>query len=362
MGENRRVCGFSLIEMAIAITIIGLLAGSYLQYYSTMEKKAHFETTKKRLDDINKALVNYIVKNGALPAPEKPSPRQNIIAYDIDPSHKAMDHSNEVWIGVVPTGSLLLAKEQGLDGWGNKFTYAVSARNTFPQGMLGYPPPPGIINVIDGDRNNILDIPGSGRYVVVSHGPTGAGAWTAEARRPCDLEAKDGENCNDDNTFMIAEWSLAKGSGFYDDLVIHDTATDNTLLSQMLLCNAEEKFFEPKSPHADKYGCAPSSLLGAVAACNAEKEIYSPQSPNADSLGCTGPANVLEGACIETTTIQGSRRTFVSQATATPAASSNNNGCTCQSGYTRATVAVLPSVAGLTPGSVVHATIYSCIQ
>ena len=333
-----------------------------MQYYSVMQKKEHFETTKKRLDDLNKALVNYIVKNGSLPAPEKPSSQQNAIAYDIDPKHKAMDRSNEVWIGTVPTGILLLAKEQGLDGWGNKFTYAVSARNTFPQGMLGYPPPPGIINVIDGDRKNTLDIPGSGRYVVVSPGPTGAGAWTGEARKPCDLKAKDGENCNDDNTFMIAEWSLAKGEGFYDDLVIHDTATDNTLLSQMLMCNAEEKYFEPKSPHADKYGCAPSSLLEAVAACTAEEKFYEPGSPNADGYGCARPVGVLQGACIETTTIQGSRRTFVSQATATPAASSDNNGCVCQTGYTRVTVAILPSLSGLTPGSVVHSTVYSCTK
>jgi prepilin-type N-terminal cleavage/methylation domain-containing protein len=268
--------GFNLIELAIAMTISGLLMAGFLQDYSIMSEKARLDTTKQRLDDLRSALMTYAVGHERLPCPASPSgappgedscapgalPDKDVIAVSPSPL-KQGDQQNEIWIGAVPLRDLRLSNEQGLDGWGNRFTFAVSRRLTLPRGMRGNPVPPGIITVQDEKGNNVLDVAGTGRYVIVSHGPTGAGAWTAQGRQtPCDPVTLDGKNCSGGDTFVVSGFSLVAGSTFYDDIVVYDNANaGGTLLNHLVVCNNKTGFYVPANPMADGDGCVFQSCV-----------------------------------------------------------------------------------------------------
>jgi prepilin-type N-terminal cleavage/methylation domain-containing protein len=282
--RQKRHCGFSLIELAIVIAIIGLLAGAFLQFYSIQIGKRRFEVTKSRLEDLRVALTLYAATHERLPCPASPmgamrpalgkdgrdadpcapdalKPPEGVIAYRSDPLSD--DQSLQVWIGIVPTQELRLGHDQEIDGWGNAFTYAVSRRLTVPQAMRGNPLPPGIISVVDEKGRNVLDEPNTGRYVIVSHGPSGAGAWTVQGgQKPCQPGTGDFMNCNGGGVFVIAPFSPKPGPTFYDDILIHDDASaGGSLLDRMAVCNSRRAFYIPAAPDADRDGCSPQQNL-----------------------------------------------------------------------------------------------------
>ncbi|TAL40130.1 MAG: type II secretion system protein [Alphaproteobacteria bacterium] len=319
MMRTRRNSGFSLIEMAIVISITGLLLAAFLQFYSIQVEASRLETTRKRLDDLRSALTMYVAAHDRLPCPESPvymaSGKQksdapaDACAANAEAGEGIVTSgdeggANEVWAGVIPVRDLRLSDEQATDGWGNRFTYAVTRKLTLPDGMKGNPAPPGILNVVDAEGNNVLDAPNTGRYVIVSHGRSGKGAWTqGGGRRPCDREEKDGENCNSDGTFVISSYAPKAGENFYDDIAIHDDA--------------------------DVRG----TLLDRIIVCNTKKAFYDPAAVNADQDGCVRQEGVWEGACLRSFTIdpKGGEVTVEAHAVLKPAIATGE--CSCDKGY-----------------------------
>ncbi len=269
--RRKKKTGFTLIELAVVMTIMGILIASFLQFYEIQLEKSRIETTRKRLDDLRTDLTIYVAAYNKLPCPASVAPPSGK-ADDEQPAsactegkeedrgeidtHKT-DGSDLIITGVIPIRDLRLTQEQATDGWGNLFTYVVAKKLTREDGMRGNPPPPGSLDIIDAVGRNILDTPGTGRYVIISHGRTGKGAWTAGGtRRPCDREARDGVNCSGGATFVEAPFSLRPGQNYYDDIVIHDDVNvRGTLLDRIVVCNAKRAFYEPGDNSADSDGC-----------------------------------------------------------------------------------------------------------
>jgi prepilin-type N-terminal cleavage/methylation domain-containing protein len=327
--------GFTLIETAIVMTIAGLMLAGALQYYTVQLQKQRYETTRKRLEDARSALTIYAAANKRLPCPASPlglapgggaqggksamsrEPAKSIA--DACAAEAALpegivvasggesedDADKQAWTGILPLSDLRLGLEQAQDGWGNMFTYSVSRRLTLPDGMRGSPPPPGILTVQDENGESLIEPPASGRYVVVSHGPSGEGAWNAQGgRKPCREKDLDGKNCDGDASFTIAPFSRAQGKYFFDDFVIHDDmAAGGSLLDRLVICNAKKKF-------------------------------YVPADPGADPDGCRGPTNVWEGACLQAMSL-GSDGKFVLHPPLPVMQPSfaQNNQCVCPPGY-----------------------------
>jgi len=282
-----RSSGLSLIEMAIVISISSLLLTGFLRYYSIQAEKQHFETTKTRMEDLRQALTLYSMTHERLPCPASPpgsSAPSTPAEKDADPCapdasqppagigvrNADKDQSQQVWIGLVPTRELRLNGDQGRDGWGNEFTYAVSRPLTFPFGMRGNPMPYGTIAVVDENGASVLDKAGSGRYVIVSHGPSGSGAWTAQgSRKPCEPGTLAFENCNGNAAFVAAPFSPKPGPGFFDNIVIYDNQNaGGTIVDRLVVCSAKFGFYIPASPHADQDGCVlPRGICRPYLAC-----------------------------------------------------------------------------------------------
>lgn len=69
MGRSRREAGFTLIELAIAIVVIGLLLGGLLGPMSTRVEQQERAKTRALLEEIKEALLGYAAINGTLPCP-----------------------------------------------------------------------------------------------------------------------------------------------------------------------------------------------------------------------------------------------------------------------------------------------------
>ena len=63
----KRVRGFTLIEMAVAMFIIALLLGSILVPLQTQIESRNFENTQRILDQAREALIGFAAANGRFP-------------------------------------------------------------------------------------------------------------------------------------------------------------------------------------------------------------------------------------------------------------------------------------------------------
>ena len=111
--------GFSLIEMAVVLVIVGLLIGggfSTLGPYLDNAKQSH---TLSSLELTKQALLNYVTVNKHMPCPDT-----NGDGTVTDPADRAGTLCN-AYFGTVPYDDLGLGRTLASDDWGNVFSYGV---------------------------------------------------------------------------------------------------------------------------------------------------------------------------------------------------------------------------------------------
>ncbi|HEX9390752.1 MAG TPA: type II secretion system protein [Usitatibacteraceae bacterium] len=136
--KNRYSMGFSLIEIAIVLVIIGLLATFALGVTSQVLNKQRRDTTIARLALIDSALTLYVAQNKFLPCPADgtipgtvASPNPLLGVERVSPSATAPAASRTSCSlasqqnGILPWITLGIALADAQDGWGNMFTYRV---------------------------------------------------------------------------------------------------------------------------------------------------------------------------------------------------------------------------------------------
>lgn len=74
-ASTPRVCrntqqGFTLIEMAVVMVVLGLILGGILMPLSTQMEKQDRDETQSVLEEIQEALIGYAMANGRLPCPD----------------------------------------------------------------------------------------------------------------------------------------------------------------------------------------------------------------------------------------------------------------------------------------------------
>ena len=61
--------GFTLVEMAIVLALIGLILGTGLTLLSAQQDQRRIEDTRDKLDEAREALIGFAIANGRLPCP-----------------------------------------------------------------------------------------------------------------------------------------------------------------------------------------------------------------------------------------------------------------------------------------------------
>ena len=118
--------GFTLIEIAIVLVIVGLLLGGLLMPLATQVEGQRRIETEKALKEINDAMIGFAQTNGRFPCPANPSTATGVVGAGVErvtglptaPVCGAV--GNE--IGVVPWVTLGVSE---LDAWGRRFTYRI---------------------------------------------------------------------------------------------------------------------------------------------------------------------------------------------------------------------------------------------
>lgn len=303
--------GFSLLETAIVIGIAGLLVAALAQEYQQYVIAKVLGTTGQNANTLQAQLAAHMLVFGYLPCPAAPAFAPGVIGPDqagtlisagqgdcsigtanqftnttacdpltricTTPGHRASPAglnfngnnptiNDPVLIGSVPWVDLGISVNNALDGYGNRFTYAVSYYDTqLSATQWGNSQTPGIspnqfgaINIesynstttpqisasfYSATSATYPNVPGTYMLAVVSHGPDGMGAWNYYGQQPHPClsggsapnytNGLDVENCNGDNTFLLNGsnvnnstgnmYSTVPGANHYDDsLVIYD--------------------------------------------------------------------------------------------------------------------------------------------
>ena len=119
----RRIAGFTLTELAIALVIVGLLTGGLLLSLTTTRDIASEKETQKQLVTIQEALLGFAVAQQRLPCPAAP----NAAGVESPVGGGACTNPYD---GFLPGNTLGLAPTdaQGyvIDAWGNRIRYAVT--------------------------------------------------------------------------------------------------------------------------------------------------------------------------------------------------------------------------------------------
>jgi len=168
--------GFTLIEMAIVLVVIGLILSGGILAVGPILQSTKTTETNARLDLIEKAILLHVIQNGCLPCPANgaagsaagpalPAPCGTCTATVAD--------------GVVPWTTLGLSRNDATDGWGNLISYVVdtdlTAANIMVRSGSTYPTTASL-NVSDAGDAAVLTT--AAAYVLISHGRDGFGART----------------------------------------------------------------------------------------------------------------------------------------------------------------------------------------
>lgn len=248
--------GYTLIEMAVAMIIIGIVVAGGSAAYTLYLKKQRLDTTQSVMLLTETAIGGFRSLYGRYPCPASPTARPGDADYGYEDCSGASLTTatsvrtglaqTDIWIGSVPFRQMNLSEKSAQDGYGNRLTYAVTRAltddATFDPNIGGL--------TIDGgeDGESVVTPPHSGHFIVISHGPNGAGAVTRDGvALACPGGRAETENCNGDHVFRaigwrngyddivsysinmpMSEWQFASDSAHMDD--IHLRRTDKLLM------------------------------------------------------------------------------------------------------------------------------------
>ena len=182
--------GFTLTEMAVVLSVIGLVLGLSLTIGMARVDSIKVNTTKNRLNFIAEALEHYIRMYGYLPCPADATKHSlhdrygvglgsgnGVVAAAVNcQSENFTVAGNNVVSGMVPAETLKIEGEIAFDGWGRKITYVVDEDLT---NRDGYQNNTSDITILDDVAGNVIT--NNAMFVVLSHGENGHGAWIRKA-------------------------------------------------------------------------------------------------------------------------------------------------------------------------------------
>jgi len=224
--------GFTLIELAVVLVILGLLLGGLLMPLAARMDILQYNETRQKLALIKEAINGFVLANGRFPCPASPA----------TPSSAAGSGTENCGLaaGVVPWVTLGTPE---LDAWGGRFSYAVTA-SMQDEISANTVTPPASCTTIPASASFALCSAGSLTVnstaggsvalqvpaVVISHGKNGLGAYRDDGSQLSSAGASAGELQNTDggSPFVYGE-TVQNG---YDDFV--EWISLNVLFNRMV--------------------------------------------------------------------------------------------------------------------------------
>lgn len=227
---KKRQSGFTLVELAMVMLIIGLLLGGLIPTLSAQMETRRISETQRQLDEIKEALAGFAMSNGRLPCPaDGTASGGNELITDTGTAATCT-----LTKGVLPWSTLGVPET---DGWSRRFTYRVAAN--YADGADGTGAACNIaagisFQLCSSANLNVLAASGGSSVatnvpaVVVSHGRNGSGAYPAGGGAQIGTASGDeSENADDDNIFVGRDYATD-----FDDQVVW--LSPNILFNRMV--------------------------------------------------------------------------------------------------------------------------------
>lgn len=272
--KTKKCRAFSLIELSIIITVIGILISGVMALASFSINFDKVKLLNNNLDTIYQAIGSFVTKNGRLPCP---APLD--LSKDEDLNYGTESYSEgtgcisgtgvfqssatpKLFYGAVPIKTLGIGIDYGEDAYGTKLSYVVDQRFATASDIIPdfvNKPSFGAVDIIA--TTNILQIrkrdfsatdsviePGA-IFVIISHGPDKEGGYPSSSRLryPTPNDTAENENyygayqsSSDTYKFNSVIFATSESSGNFDDYVFYKTRAQlvsDYNLNYLIACN-----------------------------------------------------------------------------------------------------------------------------
>lgn len=240
-GDDAVSRGFTLIEMAIVLVVVGLVVASAGRVVGPIRDSQRAEVTGHRLTLVQQAIQVYVIRNGCLPCPADGGVASTVATAGLSASTGGtyVTACSAVACtqtrGVVPWRTVGLSEDDATDGWNNRIRYGVAAgapcggagglQDT--NGMIRCTTstfPAGGVSLNDNDFAGGPEVTNAA-YVLVSSGPDRAMALQARTGTATgDLYGQSGSgtgqalNSSDTNVFANGSLNGSTGTAHFDDI------------------------------------------------------------------------------------------------------------------------------------------------
>lgn len=227
-GKHKNITGLTMIEVAILLTVSGLILSVVAQYYTSYRQTYVIQENIGRMKQIVASIDYHNNKHGFYPCPAPRAVRGNDTAFgkSFCPALGTLNFGDctasgicrvrtvdnrAALIGALPFKDLNmtvnLSMNDFLDTFQNQYTYVMMEEfkdagyeeddANIRRTVVTYNDGSGRLETSDNDEQP---------FVLISHGANGVGAYNIEGRlvAPCDLGTAEGENCDDTNAIFLA--------------------------------------------------------------------------------------------------------------------------------------------------------------
>lgn len=236
--------GFSLIEMAIILIMVSIIAGGVLTLLPKNSDKNLQDVMASKMDRIQDAILAYTHENGMLPCPADITTAVSTAAFGIAAGNCNTSIAGDIAVGsfglrmgMIPVRTLGLSDDYAFDSWGNRIRYGVIRQlavnstdfENFATTYSGLSPNTRTFEIRDVSGNpinspNSYAAPtanNSVAYILLSHGANGNGAvpFAGGASPACPASGLlDQENCNGDRIFRDVSFNTSSVN-YFDDFI-----------------------------------------------------------------------------------------------------------------------------------------------
>ncbi|MDY0028647.1 MAG: type II secretion system protein [Pseudobdellovibrionaceae bacterium] len=260
INKDTRQSGYTLIQMAIALIVVGLLFSVMANFYSQYKNQQGVKDSYSNIETAINSIATYYANQGRIPCPAPMTTARNATGYGTESACRSgaiaallpgecsggicveetvraslTGTDRRVIVGTIPFRELQISEDRSFDGYGSRYVYAVTMSAT---DETTYSNLKGAISVRDANGDSLTDTDGSILYLVLSHGKTKIGSYGKEGglNSACPTGAGsplDSENCNvgfdtgtsvdSQSIYISAQESLGTSSAFFDDYVSYFT-------------------------------------------------------------------------------------------------------------------------------------------
>ncbi|MET3131374.1 prepilin-type N-terminal cleavage/methylation domain-containing protein [Oxalobacteraceae bacterium GrIS 1.11] len=214
--KKQQHAGFSLVEMAIVLVIVGLMLGGLITPLATQIEQRKVSETQKVLDESREALIGFALRYGYLPCPA-------ISAANGLEDRSGARCTNEKRQGFLPWATLGLPKS---DSWNHLFRYSVTPAfsDSANQFTLGTPRDISVATRDGAGRATPATAANDIPAVIMSHGKNGYGGTSEQGILIANASSSNGDeriNTSIGTTFVSrpADDNRAAAGGEFDDIV-----------------------------------------------------------------------------------------------------------------------------------------------